>query len=65
MPYWNEINGPGCKGGDPRYQTPHAKGVHVVYADTHAKFSHFHNGATMDKCFEDWWFDHSWEGFVE
>ena len=65
MPYWNQLKLPGCPTGDPRYQTPHANGVHVVYADTHAKFSHFHNGQTMDKCFEDWWFDHSWEGFVE
>jgi prepilin-type N-terminal cleavage/methylation domain-containing protein/prepilin-type processing-associated H-X9-DG protein len=65
MPYWNQLKLPGCAQGDPRYQTPHAGGVHVVYADTHAKFSKFHNGQTMDKCFEDWWYDHSWEGYVE
>jgi len=65
MPYWNQLKLAGCASGDPRYQTPHAGGVHVVYADTHAKFSKFHGGTTMDKCFEDWWFDHSWEGYVE
>lgn len=65
MPYWNQLKLTGCAGGDPRYQTPHAGGVHVVYADTHAKFSKFNNGQTMDKCFEDWWYDHSWEGYSE
>jgi prepilin-type N-terminal cleavage/methylation domain-containing protein/prepilin-type processing-associated H-X9-DG protein len=65
IPYWNQLKLPGCTGGDARYQTPHAGGVHVVYADTHAKFSKFNNGQTYDKCFEDWWYDHSWEGYVE
>jgi prepilin-type N-terminal cleavage/methylation domain-containing protein len=65
MPYWNELSAPGCTRGDPLYQSPHARGVHVVYADTHARFSHFHNSPTMSKCSEDWWFDHSWEGYNE
>jgi prepilin-type N-terminal cleavage/methylation domain-containing protein len=65
MPYWNELGGQGCAKGDPRYQSPHTKGVHVVYADTHAKFSRFHNSPTLNNCSEDWWHDHSWEGYVE
>jgi prepilin-type N-terminal cleavage/methylation domain-containing protein/prepilin-type processing-associated H-X9-DG protein len=65
MPYWQELPGKGCKGGDPRYQGAHPKGVNAVYADSHVKFSHFHGQPTYDKCFEDWWWDHSWEGFTE
>lgn len=65
MPYWQELPGPGCKQGDPRYKGAHAKGVNVVYADSHAKFSKFHSSPTYNKCFEDWWYDHSWEGYHE
>jgi prepilin-type N-terminal cleavage/methylation domain-containing protein/prepilin-type processing-associated H-X9-DG protein len=65
MPYWNQLKLPGCATGDPRYQSPHAGGVHVVYADNHAKFSKFSNHQTYQPCFEDWWYDHSWEGYVE
>ena len=63
MPYWNQ-DFPGCP-SDPRYQTAHAKGVYVVYADTHAKFSHYQNVPNQGKCSEDWWYDHSWEGYSE
>ena len=63
MPYWNQ-DFPGCP-TDSRYQTAHAKGVFVVYADTHAKFSHYRNLPNQGKCSEDWWYDHSWEGYSE
>jgi prepilin-type N-terminal cleavage/methylation domain-containing protein len=64
MPYWN-MDLPGCSNADPTYQTAHPKGVFVVYADTHAKFSHYRNAANQGKCSEDWWYDHSWEGYNE
>jgi prepilin-type N-terminal cleavage/methylation domain-containing protein/prepilin-type processing-associated H-X9-DG protein len=63
MPYWNNEFA-GCK-VPPEHSTAHAKGVNVVYADTHAKFSHYKNVANVDKCTEDWWYDHSWEGYHE
>jgi prepilin-type N-terminal cleavage/methylation domain-containing protein len=63
MPYWNQIAKTGCTTGDPRYVSAHAKGVNVVYGDTHAKFSHFNDAASG--CLEDWWNDHSWEGYNE
>jgi prepilin-type N-terminal cleavage/methylation domain-containing protein len=65
MPYWYELAVPGCQGGDPRYVPAHPKGLHAVYADTHAKFSRFNEAATYDKCHNDWWTDHSWEGYHE
>jgi len=46
----------------------HAKGLNVVYADTHAKFSAFANRPTpgaIKPCLEDWWGDHNWEGYFE
>ena len=67
MPYWHPIPGATCaQASDPRY-TPaaHAKGVNVVYADTHAKFSNFGRNETRQTCLEDWWRDHSWEGYHE
>jgi prepilin-type N-terminal cleavage/methylation domain-containing protein len=64
MPYWNQDIA-GCPASTPQYQTAHAKGVFAVYADSHAKFSHYRNVGNQGKCLEDWWYDHSWEGFVE
>src|SRR6266852_2360840 len=65
MPYWSQ-DIPGCTAIDPRYQTAHPKGVFAVYADMHAKFSHYKGTpANEGPCLEDWWYDHSWEGFVE
>jgi prepilin-type N-terminal cleavage/methylation domain-containing protein/prepilin-type processing-associated H-X9-DG protein len=63
MPYWNGFCEPYLN--RPDLQSPHAKGINATYADGHAKFSHFHNSPTYQKCFEDWWFDHSWEGYHE
>jgi prepilin-type N-terminal cleavage/methylation domain-containing protein len=66
MPYWNRMTEVAGCNPDPHYQSPHAKGVHAVYADSHSKFSKFSNiPLSGDKCMEDWWNDHSWEGFVE
>jgi prepilin-type N-terminal cleavage/methylation domain-containing protein len=65
MPYWSQQIS-GCTATDPRYQSAHPKGVYAVYADTHAKFSHFQGKpANEGPCLEDWWYDHSWEGFSE
>jgi prepilin-type N-terminal cleavage/methylation domain-containing protein/prepilin-type processing-associated H-X9-DG protein len=44
----------------------HAKGVNVVYADTHAQFSPFGNHRTVgNPCAYDWAWEHGWEGFFE
>jgi prepilin-type processing-associated H-X9-DG protein len=46
----------------------HARGLNVVYADAHAKFSPFANRPTPSynpPCAEDWWADHNWQGFFE
>jgi prepilin-type processing-associated H-X9-DG protein len=62
MPYWNPIKPP-CT--QLRIQPAHARGVNVLYADTHVKFSHFSNHPVPGDCTEDWWSDHHWEGFYE
>jgi len=63
MPYWNVL----CKAWDyPGLQSPHAKGVIATYADGHAKYSAFKNSSDIRSgCGEDWWHDHSWEGYYE
>jgi prepilin-type processing-associated H-X9-DG protein len=63
MPYWNSL----CdKWKFEGLQSPHAKGINATYADGHAKFSRFNNSTTIrDGCGEDWWHDHSWEGYHE
>jgi prepilin-type N-terminal cleavage/methylation domain-containing protein/prepilin-type processing-associated H-X9-DG protein len=63
MPYWNSL----CdKWKFEGLQAPHAKGVNATYADGHAKFSHFKNSTDIrGGCGEDWWHDHSWEGYHE
>jgi prepilin-type N-terminal cleavage/methylation domain-containing protein/prepilin-type processing-associated H-X9-DG protein len=64
MPYWNGICKPWTEYRD--LQSPHAKGVNATYADGHAKFSHFKNSSDIrGGCGEDWWHDHSWEGYME
>jgi len=67
MPYWHPVPGATCaQARDSRYvPAPHAKGLNVVYADSHVKFAHFGRNPTNQTCLEDWWRDHSWEGFVE
>jgi prepilin-type N-terminal cleavage/methylation domain-containing protein/prepilin-type processing-associated H-X9-DG protein len=65
MPYWNSISQP-CPQSD--LKPAHARGLNVLYADTHVKFSAFANRPTpgaVNKCLEDWWGDHNWEGYFE
>jgi prepilin-type N-terminal cleavage/methylation domain-containing protein/prepilin-type processing-associated H-X9-DG protein len=65
MPYWHPVKEP-CTTWD--LQPAHAKGLNVLYADTHVKFSHFSGRATpgaVQPCLEDWWGDHHWEGYFE
>src|SRR5438094_372113 len=63
MPYWHAVKEP-CTSWD--LQPAHAKGLNVLYADTHVKFSNFSGRATpgaIQPCLEDWWGDHNWEGY--
>jgi prepilin-type N-terminal cleavage/methylation domain-containing protein len=65
MPYWNPVADP-CTSMD--LAPAHAKGLNVVYGDTHAKFAAFANRPTpgaIKPCLEDWWGDHNWEGYFE
>jgi prepilin-type N-terminal cleavage/methylation domain-containing protein len=65
MPYWNPVGDP-CTSLD--LAPAHARGLNVVYADTHAKFAAFANRPTpgaIKPCLEDWWGDHNWEGYFE
>lgn len=65
QPYWNHFKEP-CAS---RYSgTPaHAKGINVLYADSHAKFNAYTNRASLgfEACTESWWADHQWEGYFE
>jgi prepilin-type N-terminal cleavage/methylation domain-containing protein/prepilin-type processing-associated H-X9-DG protein len=63
MPYLNPLKAP-CTSAS--LKAPHAAGINVVYADGHAKFSHFENRvAGSSPCQEDWWAEHHWEGYYE
>jgi prepilin-type N-terminal cleavage/methylation domain-containing protein/prepilin-type processing-associated H-X9-DG protein len=65
MPYWNRFgSGGGCPPRNDR-QSPHARGLNVVYADSHAKWSPFRGVVSYSACEEDWWRDNSWRGFYE
>jgi prepilin-type N-terminal cleavage/methylation domain-containing protein/prepilin-type processing-associated H-X9-DG protein len=65
MPYWNRFGtGSGCPARNDR-QSPHAKGLNVVYADSHAKYAPFRGTVSYSTCEEDWWRDNSWRGFHE
>jgi len=47
---------------------PHANGLNVLYADTHAGYSPFgsqRNGSPWDPCYYDWGVDHGWQGYFE
>jgi prepilin-type N-terminal cleavage/methylation domain-containing protein/prepilin-type processing-associated H-X9-DG protein len=64
MPYWNGICPPWSTYTG--LQSPHVHGVNATYADGHAKYSSFHNSSDIrGGCGEDWWHDHSWEGYNE
>jgi prepilin-type N-terminal cleavage/methylation domain-containing protein/prepilin-type processing-associated H-X9-DG protein len=48
----------------------HAKGLNVLYADTHARFSKFSGRVSAisgmpGNCMENWAYEHEWEGFYE
>jgi prepilin-type N-terminal cleavage/methylation domain-containing protein/prepilin-type processing-associated H-X9-DG protein len=63
MPYLNPLRPP-CTDRD--LKAPHAKGINVVYADGHTKYSTFENRpAGSNPCMEDWWAEHHWEGYYE
>jgi len=63
MPYLNPLKEP-CT--SQQLQPPHAKGINVLYADAHVKFSAFSNRqAGSSPCMEDWWAEHHWEGYYE
>jgi prepilin-type N-terminal cleavage/methylation domain-containing protein/prepilin-type processing-associated H-X9-DG protein len=67
MPDWNPVKEP-CTSMD--LKPAHAKGVNVLYADTHVKFSPFVNRATRSSgepnpCLENWFAENSWKGFFE
>jgi prepilin-type N-terminal cleavage/methylation domain-containing protein/prepilin-type processing-associated H-X9-DG protein len=64
MPYWNGICPPWTTYTG--LQSPHVHGVNATYADGHAKYSGFRNTSDIrGGCGEDWWHDHSWEGYME
>jgi prepilin-type N-terminal cleavage/methylation domain-containing protein/prepilin-type processing-associated H-X9-DG protein len=62
MPQSNPIQPP-CTQMD--FRPAHAKGVNVLYADTHVKFSPYSNRTSPGDCAENWWADHNWEGYYE
>ena len=65
MPHWNPVKEP-CLSRD--LKPAHAKGLNVVYADTHARFSPFTGRPTPEDpepCQENWFIDNSWRGFFE
>jgi prepilin-type processing-associated H-X9-DG protein len=63
MPYLNPFKEP-CT--SLQLQPPHAKGINVLFADTHVKFTHFDDKqAGSSPCMEDWWASHHWEGYYE
>jgi prepilin-type processing-associated H-X9-DG protein len=48
----------------------HANGLNVLYADTHVKFSRFSGRVSAisglpGNCWENWAYEHEWEGFYE
>jgi prepilin-type N-terminal cleavage/methylation domain-containing protein/prepilin-type processing-associated H-X9-DG protein len=65
IPFYHPIKEP-CLS---RYTQPaHAKGLNVLYADTHARFRSFGNHATtqgFDPCLWDFYWEHGWEGYFE
>jgi prepilin-type N-terminal cleavage/methylation domain-containing protein len=65
MPYWF-IPDDSCPHWDGK--TAHARGINVVYADSHAKYASYtgtKNNSHTKCTYEDWWVQNSWHGFVE
>jgi prepilin-type N-terminal cleavage/methylation domain-containing protein/prepilin-type processing-associated H-X9-DG protein len=62
-PWINPIKEPCTSSGQ---KPAHAKGLNVLYVDSHAKFSPFTGRPSFDNpCQENWYDDHSWEGYYE
>jgi prepilin-type N-terminal cleavage/methylation domain-containing protein/prepilin-type processing-associated H-X9-DG protein len=68
-PPYNPVKEP-CTSTD-RLQPAHAKGLNVLYADTHVKYNPFTGRVSTKqdgiagKCMENWWAEHNWEGYYE
>jgi prepilin-type N-terminal cleavage/methylation domain-containing protein/prepilin-type processing-associated H-X9-DG protein len=68
MPALHAITEP-CMGLE--LKPAHAKGLNVLYADTHVKFRPFGNRPSAASaragidCVESWWAEHNWEGYFE
>ena len=66
MPHWSPVKEP-CTSMD--LKPAHAKGLNVLYADTHVKFSPFTGRPSpksdFETCLENWWAEHNWEGYFE
>ncbi len=65
-PFWHAVKEP-CLSLD--RGPAHAKGLNVLYADTHVRFSSFTGRLTpgdgRNPCWENWGNEHSWEGYYE
>ena len=52
-------------------QPSHAKGLNVLYADTHVKYNRFTGRVSTKQdgiagqCLENWAAEHSWEGYYQ
>jgi prepilin-type processing-associated H-X9-DG protein len=62
-PFWNPVKEP-CLSND--LKPAHAKGLNVLYADGHARYSPFTGRLTPEEaCNENWWAENTWRGFFE
>jgi prepilin-type N-terminal cleavage/methylation domain-containing protein/prepilin-type processing-associated H-X9-DG protein len=61
-PFWHAVKEP-CLSRD--RGPAHAKGLNVLYADTHVRFSPFTGRLSPGDCWEIWGDEHSWEGYYE
>lgn len=62
LPYWNPVRAPCTNYGR---TTAHNGGINALYADGHAKFATFLNKPTDSTCWENWFVEHSWQGYYE
>jgi prepilin-type N-terminal cleavage/methylation domain-containing protein/prepilin-type processing-associated H-X9-DG protein len=66
-PFWHAVKEPCISLGRP---PAHAKGLNVLYADSHARYSPFTGKVSTadgnrNHCWEHWWAEHNWEGYYE
>jgi prepilin-type N-terminal cleavage/methylation domain-containing protein/prepilin-type processing-associated H-X9-DG protein len=66
-PPWNPIKEPCTSLG---LRPAHAKGLNVLYADNHVRYSPFTGRVSPadprpGRCMENWWVEHNWEGYYE